>query len=243
MTEFREEIYDRYATAIQDRGEHFDLAAARRWGRAYAHFLRGWFPDSKTAAIADLGCGNGQLLQLLKDNGYHNLRGIDVSASQVKLARQVVPDVDLGDALGFLRASESEFDLILSLDVIEHLTKDEALEFLKLSFAALRPGGRLVLQTPNLDSPMSGAVRYGDFTHEIGFTPACLGSLLRLVGYTEIAPREMGPIALGYSLASSVRNLAWQAARLGVRLFNTIETGAAGGGIYTRVFMIAARKP
>ena len=66
--------------------------------------------------------------------------------------------------MAFLHARPQRFDLVTGLDIVEHFTKDEVLDFLDACREALRPGGRLVLQTPNGESPFGGAVRYGDFT-------------------------------------------------------------------------------
>jgi hypothetical protein len=68
------------------------------------------------------------------------------------------------------------------------------LRFLAASFAALKPGGRLVLQTPNADSPFGVAMRYSDFTHEICFNPNALARLLALHGFGAIEVRELAPV-------------------------------------------------
>jgi SAM-dependent methyltransferase len=242
VTNFRSSIYDQYSSVMQDRGEAFDIDAARRWGKAYDYFLRGWLPENKDAAIADVACGCGQLLLFFKDRGFAQIAGVDVSPPQIKLARQVIDRVEEQDILTFLAERPDSFDLITGMDIIEHLPKDVGLEFLRECHSALRPGGRLILQTPNLDSPLGPSVRYGDFTHETGFTPDILERLMRFSGFEDIKPRELGPVRRGYSLASSVRYVAWRALRFAIELFNTVETGARGSGVHSRVFLISGRK-
>ena len=241
--DYRSRLYDGYAVTMQDAGTEFDPAAARKWGRSYRHYLRQWLPDAKDASIADLACGGGALLFHFKEAGYTNLHGVDLSASQVLLARQVVPGVAEQSLFDFLRAHLGRFDLITGLDIIEHLTKDELFEFLDLCLNALRPGGRLVLQTPNAESPWGSALRYADFTHELSITPDCLSRLLKLCGFVNTEPREMGPVPLGYSVISSCRSVVWSTIRVLLNLWNRAEMGAPGSGILTRVFIISARKP
>jgi hypothetical protein len=53
------------------------------------------------------------------------------------------------------------------------------------------------LQTPNAESPVVGAVTYGDFTHEWFFTPASLADLLRLSGFEQYEARPSGPYVHG----------------------------------------------
>jgi SAM-dependent methyltransferase len=243
MTTYRARIFEDYAAKFQDAGDRFDEAAALRWGRAYHSYFHGWLPASREASIADLGCGRGRLLLFFRQLGYTRLHGVDISPSQVRLARQVVSDVAQGHVFDFLRQTQESFDLITALDLIEHLQKHEALTLLDLCHAQLKPRGRLILQTPNADSPWVSAVRYGDFTHEVCFNPALLARLLRLCGFVDVKAREMGPVAWGYSAASTVRFGLWQSLRALLRLWNLIETGTPGSGVFTRVFVISGCKP
>lgn len=236
---YRERVYAEYATTFKDSNLVFDRAAAQRWGMPYRRYLRDWLPREKDAAIVDVACGNGMLLHLLNELGYSQISGVDISAQQVALARQVTPNVSQGDAVAFLQAHQGAFDVIFAMDIIEHFDKEEVLVFLDAAVAALRPEGRLVLQTPNADSPMFNAVRYGDFTHENGFTPDGLARLLRLAGLSAPHAREMGPVVHG--APSLVRSLIWRCIRGGLRLWHLAEAGASSG-VHTRVFMISAIK-
>ena len=153
-----------------------------------------------------------------------------------------MPDVREQNVLEFLEANRGAFDLITGLDIVEHFSKPEVLRFLDGCFSALKPGGRLILQTPNADSPWGTVHRYNDFTHEVCFNPNALNRLLALAGFTRIEARETGPVAFGYSLKSSVRFMIWQTIRAGLKLWNLAETGGAGSGVFTRVFLISAIK-
>jgi len=242
MMNYRSRIYERYASSFRSTGLDFDKQAMSRWGRAFDYYFRGWLPVRKDAAIADLGCGNGNLLYFFKQRGYTCVSGVDISPEQVQIARQVNPDVIAVNVIDFLENHTETFDLITGLDIIEHLQKDEILRFLDGCLAALKPNGRVILQTPNAESPWSNSIRYGDFTHEVCFSPCSLGSLLRLCGFDRIEAREEGAIAWGYSFVSSVRYLLWQVIRLKLKIYNVIETGQAGCGVFTRVFAISGCK-
>lgn len=237
---YRERIYNVYASGVQGSGVVFDAVTAESWGRAYATYLERWLPLDPGATILDAACGGGRLLHFLKTRGYRRLTGVDVSAEQVALARQVVDDVAQADVHNFLARNLGKFDLVLGLDIIEHLNKDEVLGFLDGCREALKPGGRLVLQTPNGESPSGGAVRYADFTHEVCFTPHSLRVVLDLCGYRAIEARECGPVAHG--LPSAVRAVVWRLMRLGRMASSLIETGSAGSGVYTRVFLMSGRR-
>jgi len=193
--DYRTRLYAHYAVNFQDAQETFSKEAALRWGRGYHHYLRGdWLPADKNVAIADVACGSGKLLYFLKNMHYHNIVGVDISPDQVRLARQVTPEVDEADVLDWLDAHTSSIDLIVGLDFVEHLDKSEILRFIDACHSALKPGGRLILQTPNAESLWGTSIRYGDFTHEVGFTPDLLSRLLKQAGFHHLEVRETGPV-------------------------------------------------
>ena len=240
--DYRQVIYDKYASCFKGSSTRLDVRAARRWGKAYDYYFRKWLPKRKDATILDMGCGAGQLLLFFKQRGYTNLSGVDISPEQVGLARQVTPDIAERDIFEFLEAHSDSFDLITGLDIIEHFHKDEILRFLEGCYAALKPGGRIILQTPNAASPWALLVRYGDLTHEVCLAPSLLMDLLSMIGFEKSAVREACPPSWGYSLSASVRYLIWQGIRVTLMLESIVETGGAGNGVFARVFLATGMK-
>jgi len=239
---YREKIYTDYGTKFQKAENDNSIARMKRWGRSYLWHFRSWLPDSKQSAIVDLACGFGKFLQLLKDAGYVNVTGVDLSHDQVELARKVQDNVIEMDILEFLAEHKETFDLIVAMDIIEHFKKDEVLNVLSRLNQSLKNGGRIILQTPNAESPWSGHYRYGDFTHEISFTPSLLRHLLELNGFSEIEFREFSPVPFGNGPVSSIRYVLWRMVAMILWLWNMIELGNAGSGIYTRSMVCRAKK-
>lgn len=242
LEELRKGLYANYGGDFQGAGDELDLRAAERWGRAYDWYLRGWLPVDRNAPIADLGCGSGGLLLFFKNRGYHDLAGCDISPDQVERARRVVPSVEFADVLGWLSRHESRFALITALDLIEHLTRGEALRFLELARHALRPGGRLILQTPNAAAPGGMDYRYGDMTHEWCYNPNQLERLLRRAGFGHVEFHEQGPVPWGYSATSTIRWLVWKLLCAGVQLWWLAETGACAR-VLSKNLMVSAVRP
>ena len=237
---YRQRIYEKYASQFQDSESHFDRAAADRWGRAYDSYFYRWMPRRKDVPILELACGGGRLLHFFKERGYTNLTGVDISPEQVHLATQVMDNVIEKNVLDFLEQKDEIYDLIVGLDIIEHLYKDEIIRLLDSCYRALRTGGRLVLQTCNADSPMAGSDRYGDFTHETGLTPNSLSRLLSLADFQQVDAREAGPVVHG--VASAIRYMVWRVIRLAIKFWNLAETGDSGSGVFTRIFLVTAIK-
>lgn len=240
MPDYRTRIYQNYASSMQDASMTFNEAEALRWGIAYDTYLKGWLPANKDVSILELACGWGKLLHFLKSRGYKNLKGIDVSPQQVAIARQVSENVVEAEAIDYLETHKEEYDLIVGLDIIEHFEKDDVLTFLDACYSALRPGGRLILQTPNAESPWGTHHRYNDITHEICFNPNALKRLLELVGFSGITSHETGPVVKG--LPSLGRYIIWKIIWSILAIWNLAETGTIGDGIYTRVFLTTALK-
>lgn len=240
MIDYRQRIYSKYASCFQDSKQTFDVTAANKWGTAYDSYLKGWLPSQKNANILEIACGSGRLLHFFKARKYTNITGVDISPEQVQLAKKIVEAVVQADILKFLENVDKTYDLIIGLDIIEHFQKDEVLRFLDACYKALKPRGRIILQTPNAQSPFGPSIFYGDFTHEICFTPKGLQHILNLCGFRKFQIRETGPVVHGF--ASTIRYIFWQMIRLILKLWNLIETGNCEDAVFTRTFLISAHK-
>lgn len=100
----------------------------------------------QTAAILEIGCSGGPLLQRLAGHGYTNLTGIDVSEAGIAVAQQRgIPNVSCMDG-AHLNFADASFDLVIASDVLEHI-EDET-QALREWTRVLRPGGQLLVFVP-----------------------------------------------------------------------------------------------
>jgi len=195
-------------------------------------------PADRGLSIADLGCGKGEWLGWLAAKGFTRLTGVDGSDSDLTIAANHGPQKAhwvQGEASQFLEAHAGSFDLLHAKDVIEHMTKDEFIRFLLAAHQALRPGGRLWLMTFNAQSPLSAATRYGDFTHETGYTPASLAQCLRACGFTRlnITGRHYCSSSLGGRLRAVLGALFYRACRVILKLRHGGGGDAEGVDLHT----------
>lgn len=97
--------------------------------------------------ILDLGCGDGTHVRQALAYGTE-LYGIDYSPDVVERAKQLVPEASFQPASAYaLPYGDDFFDAVYSVDVIEHLEDPERM--LKEAQRVLKPGGWIVIQTPN----------------------------------------------------------------------------------------------
>lgn len=137
-------------------------------------------PPDREAAILEIGTGGGGFLLAARRAGYTRVAGIDVSAQQVEFCRRLgFGEVECVEAAEYLSRSGERFAAIVMADVLEHLTKSEALALPQLAFRRLLPGGRFIVRVPNMSNPLNVRTRYVDLTHELGFTLESLAQLLR----------------------------------------------------------------
>lgn len=145
--------------------------------------------------VADLGSGRGEMLELLRDRGVEAL-GVDASAEMVALAREKGLDAELGDIFAFLTArTEGSLGGILCSHVVEHLWPADHVRLARLCAAALRPGGLLIVETPNPKSLIAGAINFScDPTHLRLVYPETLAFMLESAGFQDVAIEYLAPV-------------------------------------------------
>ena len=188
--EYRKVLYANYHTTQSGRAsltsaEALFLREKRQFESEILPLLQS---VSKSARIFDMGCGSGSLLKGLKDAGYTNVIGMDLSEEQVNMAHEFgVSEVVLGDAMQFFRSSEEQFDVITGMDIIEHFTKDELVELLLLIQSKLKKGGMAIFRTPNMDAPIATAFAIGDFTHENYLNASSAEQVMLSCGFSNVS--------------------------------------------------------
>lgn len=137
------------------------------------HRLSGYLPyvrrinaGTADAPILDIGCGRGEWLELLRDQGLH-AAGLDLNQAAVDLCVKLGLPAACGDALAHLQALPAHsLGAITAFHLIEHLPLNTQVALLDAAHRALVPGGILILETPNPENLLVGACSfYRDPSH------------------------------------------------------------------------------
>jgi 2-polyprenyl-3-methyl-5-hydroxy-6-metoxy-1,4-benzoquinol methylase len=149
--------------------------------RDLAGFLVGLGP------VIDVGCGRGEFLSLLGELGVE-ASGVELDDGLVRLAQAQGLVVERGDGLARIAsAADASLGGIVLIQVIEHLTAQQAAELVLLAVDKLRPGGRMIVETVN---PMSLYVFahsfYVDPTHDHLVHPVYLQFLFQEAGFSDV---------------------------------------------------------
>lgn len=155
--------------------------------RQFEYNYKKYFPEDRDGKILDIGIGKGEMLACMKNWGYKTYLGVDVSSSAIRYCESIGLNCMLvDDTIEWLRGHEGVFSLVTVIDVLEHIKKEDTLNFLKAMKNALIENGILIIQVPNLQSPDGYLHRYNDITHEVGYVEHSLNQVLLAAGFSDI---------------------------------------------------------
>ncbi len=180
--------------------ESFDYVAfERRFRGDPAHILEQarerYLPLLREhAPVLDVGCGAGDLLEILRDANVE-ASGVDITSDMVAEAQARGLDVHQADAVEYLRSlPEHSLGSIVAIQVIEHLPIGVLVQLLELAATRLRPGGVFIAETPNPGSLfVLGNSYILDPTHVWPIHPALATFLCENAGFHRIEVRYYDP--------------------------------------------------
>jgi SAM-dependent methyltransferase len=162
----------RMATFTSADPEHRTAGTCKELVATLAPLCR---PDQR---VLEVGCGRGYTCWKLAPR-VREIVGTDVSAPALAEARELLSSHGITNAR--ILAGDGEeltaqfgteaFDLVLSIEVYEHLHRDDGLAHLREVYSVLKPGGSYVIVTPNrLNGPADvTCVVYPDAREALGF--------------------------------------------------------------------------
>lgn len=150
--------------------------------------------DETRVRVVDLGSGRGEWLALLRDAGVP-AAGVDSNHGFVAAGQARGLDLFHGDAVAHLtNLAPGSLDLVTAFHLIEHLDVETLLALLAAARQALRPGGCVLLETPNpTNLRMAACDFYNDPTHRSPLPPALTEFLVSASGFTEVEVRALHP--------------------------------------------------
>ena len=160
----------------------------KRFALFYADNYSRYFPADKDAKVLCVSCGPGYLVKHLVDLGYSNVVGIDSYPSKIAFAKQKALPCETAFAFDYLADSiDHAYDLIFCEQELNHLDKQEIIDFLTLCKKKLTNNGRLVCFALNGANPITGSEALAqNFDHHNTFTEYSLRQILEHTGFHDI---------------------------------------------------------
>ncbi len=151
----------------------------------------GDIPNSEDPVV-DIGCGRGEWLDLLKQKGI-NAYGVDNNPDVAQRAAARGLDVRTADAMLHLASlGDRSVSAVTAFHVAEHLPLEPLIELIDGALRVLRPGGKLILETPNPANLTVGASTFWlDPTHIRPLPSDLLSFLVTSRGFTDVEVRPL----------------------------------------------------
>lgn len=152
--------------------------------RAYQPFIAPLRTLQSPPAALDLGCGRGEWLELLGEQGFR-AHGVDLDDGMLAACRERALDVELGDAIACLRAlPDASLALVSAFHLVEHIPFEPLQALVAEAQRVLLPGGLLIMETPNAENLVVGATSfYLDPTHLRPLPPQLLAFIAEYGGF------------------------------------------------------------
>lgn len=172
-----------------------DPAGLRRIQRFYLPFFAG------CGQVVDLGCGDGDFVMLLREQGIDAI-GVDADDKVAAALRaQGIPFVHQNVFDYLASAPSASVDGIFCAHLVEHLPYPQVLALAQQAFRILRPGGRIVLATPDVRSLYAHLETfYLHFGHVSFYHPRLLCFLFEHAGFSDAQfganPNTASPLLL-----------------------------------------------
>lgn len=158
-----------------------------RLEQAYAPFLTRIAQNFEEPKALDLGCGRGEWLELAQSFGIA-AEGVDLDDGMLADCFALGLSVTKADAIAYLKACPSESLAVVSgFHIAEHLPFEALQSLIREALRALRPGGVLILETPNAENLSVGTLWFHmDPTHVRPLPPGFLSFLGRNAGFARV---------------------------------------------------------
>jgi O-antigen chain-terminating methyltransferase len=177
--------------------------------RIYLDPLTSVGAGSSEKPVLDIGCGRGEWLELLKENGFQ-ARGVDESHDALASCVEAGLDVVQNDALEFLRTEPAgRYGAVSLIHVAEHLPIGHLVDLLQEVRRVLAPGGMLIAETPNPENLLVGTwTFYLDPTHQHPLPARLMSFLAEQVGFTDVRTLMLHPFEEEMRVGSDESELA-----------------------------------
>ena len=152
--------------------------------RVYLPFIEPLKKIYTTLPTVDLGCGRGEWLELLSKSGFH-AHGVDLDEAMLATCRVLDLSVEIVDAISYLQGLQDESQVVISaFHVAEHISFIQLQTLVSESLRILKPGGLLILETPNAENITVGTNNfYFDPTHTRPIPSQLLAFIPEYYGY------------------------------------------------------------
>ncbi len=169
-------------------------ALIRERQRFYLPILAEMQVGTPDRPLLDVGCGRGEFLELLRDEGLV-ARGVDANVAMVEACRERGLDCAAGDALAYLASlPPNSLGAVTGFHIIEHLPFKTMVRMFDETLRALAPGGVMIFETPNpANLLVASRWFYLDPTHRNPLPGEMVSMIAEARGFNRVSIVELHP--------------------------------------------------
>jgi O-antigen chain-terminating methyltransferase len=195
-------LYDGFYASFEGafRGTREDI---KQRVEIYLPYVREVGAGTTATPIVDIGCGRGEWLEVLRENGLDGT-GVDLNRINAAQCRERGLVVAEGDALAYLRGLKTgSIGAVTAIHVIEHLAFRNVISLFDEVRRVLKPGAIAIFETPNPENLVVGACNFWyDPTHQQPLPPEPMRFILDNRGFTRVEilrlhPNTQAPLSTG----------------------------------------------
>jgi O-antigen chain-terminating methyltransferase len=152
--------------------------------KVYLPFVQPFLTVFPKGKALDLGCGRGEWIELLSEEGFDTL-GVDLDDAMLQACKDLNLNVKMADAIDYMQSlHQDSLCVVTGFHIAEHLPFEVLQRLVQEALRVLVPGGLLILETPNPENIIVGSNSfYMDPTHQRPLPPELLKFLPEHYGF------------------------------------------------------------
>ncbi|MBI5675432.1 MAG: methyltransferase domain-containing protein [Nitrospirae bacterium] len=199
----KEHLLDALYVFFEDRfrGTRGDI---KEGVKVYLPYIKAVNAGTYDSPLLDIGCGRGEWLELLKENGLE-AKGVDINSVLVNECRGRNLEVIENDVIPYLRSlPDASLGALTGLHIIEHLPFKMLICLLDETVRVLKPGGIAIFETPNPENVLVGSCNfYLDPTHRKPLPSSMIKFMAEARGLSKVEILNLHPVSEAKRLSGS----------------------------------------
>lgn len=206
--------------------------------------LRGILPKKPTKdySVLEIGPGMGECLSYLNELGIKNIDIVDNDSNILKSSAEFFQTRKAIFSQDLTRLSQKlgEYDLIIMIQVLEHIPTEKHKKTMQVLYSHLKKNGSIAVVVPNAGNPLGLVERYGDLQHTTAFTQQSLKDLVNYSNLDSVQVAVRGFEIPPYNILNIIR-IIFQKILHAILLLALVVNGGIFFGLMTPNIMLVLK--
>jgi len=195
--------------------------------------------------VLEIGPGKGEFVKYLNNLAINDIDVVDSDSGVINLVKGTfkINNSFLCDDVSRISKKLGKYDLIMMIQVLEHIPIEKYVSTLRVLYKHLNSRGCLIIVVPNANNPLGLVERYGDLQHRNSFTEMSLRDLVNIAGIRNCDFEITGFSIPPYSLINLVRIVLQKAVHLFLMFLLILNGGVFSKTMTPNISLIIKKLP